>query len=186
MNREDWLTEVARRLEPMFRRKGYYSKAYRVTCGWPCTRAVSTSRRRVGECHPPERSDGNVYEVFVSPTVADSVEVAGIVCHELIHASVGVECGHEGAFRLACKHLEMKGKPTQAVPGGKMLAEVERIVRELGVYPHYKVEVPRRAAARQEPPVRLECAKCGCRVTISRKWLADAGHPTCGCGGEME
>lgn len=131
-NREAWLTEVARALEPLFLRKGYKFKTpYRITCGWPCKNATSTRQRRVGECHPIQRSKSGVSEIFISPAIDDVVEVAGTVCHELIHASIGTQEGHGGKFKTACRYLGMKGRPTQAMPGGGCQRRFKRRSRGL-------------------------------------------------------
>jgi len=33
---------------------------------------------------------------------------------------------------------------------------------------------------------KVTCEECGCAVRMTRKWLEEAGAPTCGCGGEMQ
>lgn len=33
---------------------------------------------------------------------------------------------------------------------------------------------------------RVSCKQCGCLIRMTRKWLDDAGAPTCACGGMMQ
>ncbi len=75
MNREGWLTEVAKQMEPIF--SGYKLPAYRVTCGWPCKNALGARTKRVGECHGVASSTGGNFELFISPLLADPLEVSG-------------------------------------------------------------------------------------------------------------
>jgi hypothetical protein len=63
------------------------------------------------------RSGDDHFEILVSPVIADSMRVAGILAHELIHASVGVEHGHKGPFRQMAKALGLEGKMTATTEG---------------------------------------------------------------------
>lgn len=188
MNREEWLTRVGEGLEKLFIQHGFrFRNKYRVTCGWPCRSAISLSRRRIGECHPPETSADKVSQVFISPVLATNDEVAGTLCHELIHVHVGNDAGHKGPFRSVCKHLGMKGRPTSATPGERLAEEIrDRILVPLGAdYPHAAIVVPTRRVVKPEPKVDLHCSDCGCKIRISATDLERAGLPSCGCGSEF-
>lgn len=185
MNREQWLTEVAERLLPYYRRKGYYPKQFRLTCGWPCRGALASRRRRLGECHSGTTSRGGISEVFISPLVDDGIEVAGIVAHELIHVALGTKEGHGGKFRQAMRHLGLVGKPTSAEPGKELKERIAEWTKDLGTYPHQALQPAARRVAKPGADVRLVCGECGCRVSMSRKWYEEAGTPTCGCGGRF-
>jgi hypothetical protein len=54
LNRESWLTELAKRVHPLY--KGFAMAPYRLTCGWPCRMALGRRRRAIGECHALESS----------------------------------------------------------------------------------------------------------------------------------
>lgn len=180
-NREGWLTELANEISPFYKLKGYRPHNYRLTCGWPCKNALGIKTRRIGECHSQLSSKDNVCEIFISPLEDNSLEVAGVVCHELLHSAVGIPAGHKGKFALGCKHLGLtRGKPTQAMPNEVLNDRLFKIIEKLGQYPHQALVLqpkPKKPTDR----VTLKC-ECGCSISITQKWLIEAGLPTCGCG----
>ena len=184
MNREQWLTEMAKEMEPLYKLKGYPLSGYRLTCSWPVQRAVSTKGRRLGECHAPVTSKSGVAEIYISPLLYDPLEVSGVVCHELIHAAVGVEAQHKGKFIAACKNLGLtKGKPTSAMPGDRLNDQLKKIIERLGPYPHAGVELKMREVKKSSGSgIKVKCGACGCNFRMSPKWLNESGAPTCGCG----
>ena len=182
LNREAWLTEVARRVEPIF--KGFRLGRYRVTCGWPAKAALS-SRPRVGECHYPRLSGKGVHEIFVSPLAYKSLEAAGILCHEIAHVAAGSKAAHGAGFVRVCNHVGLtRGKPTAAGPGRELEDRLRKIVEAIGDYPHEKYAPAIKPVKRVSSSVRLECP-CGAVASMSLKWLEHAGVPTCGCGMEF-
>jgi hypothetical protein len=182
MNREAWLTGLARMLEPLF--KDFKLPRYRVTCGWPCRNATGR-RRRVGECHAPERSKDGTHEIFISPLLGEVPDVAGTVAHELVHVAAGIPAGHGRRFVKVARHIGLtEGRPTSAGPGPVLLGRLEVMAARLGPYPHGAITLVARVA-RTRPPSRatLACPRCGCKVQIGLKYLTASGPPVCGCGG---
>src|SRR5258707_13883249 len=96
MNREEWLNKVAERMAPWFEDQGYSLPRYRVAIGFPST---GKRGKRIGECWDGRASADGTFEVLIRPDQSDPIEVAAILAHELVHAAVGLECGHKGAFR---------------------------------------------------------------------------------------
>lgn len=182
--REEWLMEVGRAVAPLY--KTFNMGPYRLTCGWPCRRGLSRKGRVLGECHPVEASADGVSEIFISPTIADPIEVSGVVCHELAHVAAGTKAGHKGQFITVCKFIGLtKNKPTSAAPGERLEIRLRKIVESLGPYPHAIVSPVTRPRDKERKDVTLECPGCGCKVRMTLKWLFEAGPPTCGCGEEM-
>ena len=178
-NRETWLTELSRLIEPVF--KGFTIHPYRLTCGWPVQGGLSVKRRVIGECHARESSKGGIHEIFISPTIADSIEVAGTVCHEMTHVAAGIDQGHKGKFLKVRKHIGLtKGGPRYAMPGPQLEDTLRGIVEKLGVYPHTPL-TGRTKPVKPSTDVTLMCV-CGCRVRMTLKWFTTAGIPRCGCG----
>src|SRR6266478_6512610 len=100
VHREAWLHDVAASLAEAFKRLGHpIPDKLRLTCGFPSVRGIAAKNQRIGECWSNTRSGDDHYEILISPVIADSMRVAGILAHELIHASVGVEHGYKGPFR---------------------------------------------------------------------------------------
>lgn len=183
MNREAWLTELGKLIEPIF--SGMKVKPYRVTCGWPCKNALGIRSRAVGECHCQKSSKTGHYELFISPLLDDPLEVGGVLSHELAHVVAGVQAKHGKDFVRVCKHAGItKGKPTQIMPGPDLNSQIVRMTGKLGKYPHAAV-VPQPKIIKPLKDVTLCCLQCGCKVRISLKWLASAGPPVCACGGKF-
>ena len=185
VNREGWLTIVASKIEPVF--KGFNITPYRVTCGWPCAKALGTKSRVVGECHAVESSKAGVHEIFISPLLETPLDVSGTLCHEMAHVAAGIKAGHKGAFVKVCRHVGLtKGKPTSVMPGEALSDKLQKIIDKLGPYPHSSL-VPMLKKVNTNPKtVHLECMECGCKITMTIKWAEEAGLPVCGCGGQME
>lgn len=181
LNREGWLTEIAKRMEEVFSIKRYRLKPYRLTCGWPCRMPLSLRGRRIGECHPPSTSKGGVSEIFISPLLEDPLEVAGVVAHEMIHVIAGNEAGHKGPFIKVCREMGMVGKPTSASPGPTLNNHIQLILDKVGAYPHTALTPTGRRVVVRSRSVRLKC-ECGCAVSIKTEDAEDYGLPTCGCG----
>lgn len=184
MNREAWLTELAKRVEPFFR--GFKLAPYRLTCGWPCKAALSKKAMRIGECHALESSRGGVHEIFVSPILDEPIIVAGTVAHEMAHVAAGIKAGHGKGFLDVCRHVGLtKGKPASIGPGSALTVALALIIAELGPYPHQALVGSERPA---KPPTvtGLTCPNCGCRVVIALRWLKESGTPVCGCGSTFE
>lgn len=184
LNREGWLTEVAKRLEAAF--KGFRISPYRITCGWPSQQALSRTRRRVGECHSLKSSKAGVFELFISPTLDDPLEVGGTVAHEMAHVVAGTEAGHGGGFIKVARHIGLtRGRPTSAMPGDILNQRIQKIVEVVGPYPHTKMVPAMHVRESKSTAVKLECPECGVRFVMSMKWFAISGMPTCGCGTQM-
>lgn len=135
LNREGWLTELAKTIEPLF--QGFKFAPYRVTCGWPHKEAVSR-KRRIGECHYPVRSlkEGGVHEIFISPLLDKALDVAGTLTHEMAHVLAGHKAGHGKGFVTVCRQVGLtKGKPTSAVPGAELTDKLASRIKRLGSYP---------------------------------------------------
>lgn len=180
MNREEWLTTLAQQVEPWFRE--YTLGGYKLTCGWPSRFGTGRKLRRVGECHSKVLSKSGVFEIFVSPVLDNPLEVAGTVCHELAHIAAGIEAGHGYGFQKVCKRLGLtKGKPTQVMPGAILNERLDKIIAQLGPYPHQALGIAYKEVAASPFTYTLVC-ECGCKLRIGEDWLIKAGFPTCGCG----
>lgn len=180
LNREAWLGEVSRLVKPLF--KQFHLPAHKLTCGWPSKHALGKTQRRVGECFSPKCSTAGIFEIFISPFLDDSLEVAGTVCHELAHVAAGIEAGHGRDFWKVCQHVGItKGRPTTAMPNELLNQTLQRLIEPLGAYPHSKLQPVAKTVEKEKKSVTLVCPSCFVKVRISKKHLAQSGHPTCGC-----
>src|SRR5439155_21536293 len=96
--------------------------------------ATASRNRRIGECWHAQCSADGTREVFISPTLADGVEVAGVVVHELVHAAGYM--GHGADFGRVARALGLTGRMTATVPGEALVADLLALTAELGSYPH--------------------------------------------------
>jgi hypothetical protein len=183
--REEWLTKLIESMRPLYKKvDAKVPKKIRVTCGWPSKRAFSNKNRVIGECWDAKASHDKSVEVFISPAVSDTLEVAEIVAHELVHAC-GAK-GHRGDFRKIAEAIGLEG-PMRSTHAGKELKErLNALAKPLGKYPHAKLDT-------LHPPTKKDgtrllkvmCEDCGYVVRTTQKWI-DVGFPTCPCGGGME
>lgn len=188
LNREGWLTEVAKATSPYFGR--FKLGPFRVTCGWPSRFALRSKATRVGECHASISSSSGHCEIFISPLLDKPLEVAGTLIHEMAHVAAGYKAQHGPDFVKVCRFVGLlQGKPTSVMPGKVLNEKLSRLVETLGAYPHAAIKPVAVKAVKVEKPktgMALKCELCGCRISISLKWLERSGVPKCGCGGLME
>jgi hypothetical protein len=181
MNREQWLTLVAAECVKLFGKVAVAK--YRVTCGWPVSGGLGRRRRVVGQCFAAECNKDGVHELFISPTLAEPLEVAGTLMHELAHVAAGVKAGHGKQFVRVCQAVGLtKGRPFSVMPGPRLEAHLKEVVCKVGGYPHVALEPKTVLKVARKSSTCLECSACGCKVRLSLKDLDRAGPPTCGCG----
>ena len=64
-----------------------------------------------GQCFPPELSDDKLNtQIVITPLLDDAIRVLDIDVHELCHAQVGCEHGHDATFTRARKAVGLWGK----------------------------------------------------------------------------
>jgi hypothetical protein len=187
MTREAWLNQMTSLLRAHFLDAGgAIPEKLRVTCGWPSQSAKAQKNRRIGECWGATSSGDEHFEVFISPTVANAVKVAETLVHELVHAAVGVETGHKGAFRRIATALGLEGKMTATHAGEALRDRLEGMISRIGPYPHAELTFSNRRT-QSTRMIKVVCPDlaCGYQVRTTRKWL-NLGAPTCICGTRME
>jgi hypothetical protein len=187
MNREAWLTAGVQAITPMFKEHGYtVPDKIRVSCGWPSIKALGRASRRIGECWSTRNSGDSTWEMFITPGLADPVRVLGVLVHEIVHAVVGLECGHRGAFRTCATKLGLEGKMTATTESAELVKRLNAIIEKLGPYPHAVLKGSGKEAKPQGTRLlKVMCNSCGYTVRITNKWI-DRGLPVCPCGCEME
>lgn len=205
--REQWLNELTSALRPAFKQAGApIPLKVRMSC------SLTSHARAIGQCWNTSVSADQTFEIMVSPIldeiVADGEQgVAMVLAHELVHASVGLQCGHTGEFKRVSEVLGMTGKVTEQVAGPEFVKLVKPFLKKLGKYPHAKLDV---GGIRELPPImvpnpkdpdgakipmprtsgpkkqgtrllKASCDTCGYTVRVTRTWLVKAGAPICPC-----
>lgn len=186
MNRESWLEAAAKLLAPLFAEHEAELPEVRVAVGFPSVRALSAKKQRIGECWAAEAADDKRSQIFVSPLLADGVEALGVLAHELVHAAVGCEHGHDATFGRLARAIGLEGKMTATTVGPGLRLLLEEVVKVLGPYPHAKLNPALSGKKKQGTRMILvKCPACDYQVRATRKWI-DVGLPTCPCGAEMK
>ena len=178
MTREAWLQDLVGEVTPWFAEVGVTLPEVRISTGFTSKGARSN---RIGECwHGPSAADG-LPQIFVHPRLTDSIEVGGVVVHELIHAGVGTAAGHGAAFKRPAVALGLQGRMTSTHVGPQLAVDLDRCVARLGKYPHASLHPGTWSSNGKKQTTRMikcECPECGYLVRTSSKWL-DRATPTC-------
>lgn len=178
MNREEWLTAATDLMRPMFKRAGFTipEKVY-VSVGWPSTGGTKRKNMTIGQAWSPENSADKIGHVFISPVLAQGMDVLATHVHELGHIAVGLKHGHKGPFVRFCKKIGLEGKPTQTHAGDALKDSLNVIIDALGEYPHGAL-APGERKVQGTRLLKVMCPDCGYVVRVTRKWL-DEGYPVC-------
>jgi len=182
MNREEWLSELARMLRPSFEGAGFpLPTKIRASCSWPSKSALAVKKRRIGEAWSAKCSADDSYEVFISPLLADPVEVGHVLVHELCHCAVGLECKHRQPFLACARAMGLTGKMTATTAGEILKAALLGFIDDLGLYPHAELKHSNAPLKQGIRMLKVFCPACGYTVRTTRKWL-NVGITTCPCG----
>jgi hypothetical protein len=154
----------------------------RVSVGWTGNGAKS---KAIGECWSPVASADQHAEIFISPRLSDSVEILGVVAHELIHAAVGHEAGHKAPFARPAKALGLVGKMTATVPGDELTALFKQWLEVNGDYPAGNLSPMDNGKKKQGTRLIKAICDCGYTVRITKKWIEEVGAPHCPMHGAM-
>ena len=187
-NRETYLREATERLaDQVFTPAGYEVPwDVRVSCSLPSRKAFASRKRTIGQCYPRSCSAANVNEVFVSPTIDDSIQVLGTLVHELVHAIDDCKHGHRKEFVKIARAVGLQGKPTQctAKPDTPLHDTLTKYVEQHGEYPHDRIDLTKQSKKQTTRMLKVEC-ECGFIYRCSQKALdmiewADYSCPACG------
>jgi hypothetical protein len=185
-NRESWLEAAIELSRPWFEGVGYVVPKVRVSCGWPSVRGLSKKNKRVGECWDKSAADDSVAQIFISPFIVDPLEVISILVHEEVHAVVGCKEGHNKVFGKCARAVGLEAKLTSTESGEELLRQSEKWIKELGGYPHAKLDGMTGPTKKQGTRmVKCECAECGYVCRTTRKWIEEVGAPHCPKHGTM-
>jgi hypothetical protein len=188
--REQWLNNAVTSVRGIFHANGFPIPDHiRVSCGFPSKRARSLYRN-VGEHFSPDASEDATHQIFISPVLDDSVEVLGVLVHELTHAVTGSSHGTE--FKHCARKVWLEGSLTQTKVGAQFRSNFAPILESLGIYPHAKLNVASSYKVQSTRMLKAVCGTCVIHapdgsvksqytIRVSKGW-ADKGLPTCQCG----
>jgi hypothetical protein len=128
-------------------------------------------------------SKDKVFEVIISPKADDTVEIAGILAHELCHAYLmhafpAENCGHGKKFKKLAVALGLTGKMTATVPGEAFKHLLEPTLTRLGEYPHGALGRGTSRKVQGTRLVKVSCPSCLYAMRVTHKWI-EVAVPTC-------
>lgn len=183
-NREAWLNLITNKyLRPHFTNAGYtIPDNIRLSCSL-ASGGIHTKRHQkrftLGECYPASMSSDNSIQIMIVPNLADSAKVIDVLIHELCHATVGNNEGHNKVFAKCAHAVGLEGKMTSTVAGEALLTLINQWVASEGEYPHSQLNA--RYTKQTTRNLACKCLKCGYALRTSSKWLKLA-IPKCPLG----
>lgn len=159
ITREQWLNRGVRQLnEKVFIPCGEKAENIKVSVGFPLgSRAKKNSS--IGQCWSDSASEGDNFEIFISPVLDDPIQVLDVLTHELIHAIVGTKEGHKGKFKTLALKVGLTGKMTETVAGDNLKIILTEINEVLGKYPHSKL-TPAKRGSKGSRLIKICCPTC--------------------------
>lgn len=178
MNREKYLNEATKLLQAdIFSNAGLtIPDDVKLTCGWPSSGGAA-KQKTIGQCWARSSSEALVNQIFISPTIADTIEVLGVLAHELIHAIDDCKNGHKKPFRDMALAIGLSGKMTATTVGEKLLPKLRKIQEKIGDYPHQPMTAP--VPKQKSRQLKLECQDCGAVWRMAKKWLTEVKACPC-------
>jgi hypothetical protein len=178
--REYWLQRAVAFLIDHMVRCGLARVVVRVSCGWPSRGGLGQRQAVIGQCFAPQVCADGVSQIFISPRIADSIEVLGTLLHELVHASVGVQQKHLAPFSQAARKVGLVGPPTATVVGPSLRPLLQQYVEQVGTYPHAAIT----PQIKGKVGSRLRLYECHCQPPVKVRVAHDEFQARClVCGG---
>jgi hypothetical protein len=176
LNRESWLNHITEsHIKPHFEAKGYtIPDNVRLSCSFTSRGAFKKKGQkttRIGECWSGNRSGDNTIEIMISPIIADSVECVAILMHELVHATVGNDQGHNSVFKQCALSVGLQGKMTATTASDDLKAIITTWLEQMGNYPHAELNDSMRTQSTRMYKTVCRNLACGYTMRISSKWL---------------
>ena len=173
--RELWLQNAVDLVSPIFKNKGYTIPKVQVSCGFPST---GNKSKHVGQCWGKSSTNDGTNQLFISPILDEPVQVLDTLVHELVHAVDDCMHHHGPEFKKIATDVGLQGLMREASAGPWLLEQLTAISRQLGKYPHSKINLAHSSSKKTGPRPRAKCKKCGYEVTPLKKWL-HMGPPLC-------
>src|SRR5215831_18049966 len=131
MTREDWLDQAIRKITPIFTETGIQLPAnMRSICA---VYEYGKRPKMIGQCVPLRCT--KTMHILISPALTAPCEIAGIIVHELVHAALNCEHGHQKPFQDLASKVGLKEPWPCASPGDTLTKRLQDLAGTLGSYP---------------------------------------------------
>lgn len=177
--REQWLKAAEAIMAHWVRVEGYdYPSNTRVACGWP--KKGKGRGDPIGQCWSFQSSTDGSIEMFISPSIGDASRACDILLHEMVHATVGNENGHNKLFGKLARALGMEGKLTATIAGADLKELIEtNVLAVLGAYPHAELRAMTTTKKAKTYLIKMKCPECEYPAYTTQKWIDSDGTPLC-------
>lgn len=150
--------------------------------------APGKHKKALGQCVDRSMSKDDHFELFISPEVgstgnlevdkAATINILETIAHELCHATVGNQHGHQGAF-IDCAAAVGFERPWRYTPAGeKMLSMINQILDNQGLFPAGAIVIPHKKT-QGKALIKCQCEGCGYVAYVTRKNFEASGTPVC-------
>ena len=169
--REFWLNSFINAVRPKFKDLGIpLPHNIRASMGFP-----TGGRRYVGECWSPDVSTSDTVEIFISPVLQTDYDIANILVHELIHAAIGTEKGHNKEFKHYAKLLGFDYRNSSKVDEPTEITKswIKPILKNIGKSSHTPMlsEEIYPNKMKTQNLVKCWCPYCDITLRMSKKWI---------------
>lgn len=200
-NRETWLEEITQKyVIPHFTDCGFEYLQYSTV---PIKLSVSfiegvrssgKGTKTIGAHYSHHFSKGGEQHILIHPSLENSVQVVGVLIHELIHAQLPTDAGHGKEFRNIALKVGLCGKMTATEETDELKEKIGSWVKKVGEYPHKSFDVSKSRKKQTTRMIKASCMnqdkECGegrYKVRMSRSLIIEFGEPFCPCcGHQME
>ena len=198
MNRETWLNAMIDKAVPLFDNAGYKISDIRgklkVSCSFIQGSRGNKLKDAIGVHYNPTISAEGFHEMMIQPSLSDSVQVVGVLIHEMVH-SIQTHLHHDEngflsvkahgkEFRKMAIAVGLEGKMTATTESPELKIQIEKWVKELGEYPHAKMTLNDSRRKQTTRMNKLICMNCGFIARASTGAVNKFGLPE-HCNQEM-
>lgn len=186
--REEYLNAFIEKARPHFERVNAPLPAnVRVAVGFT-SRGIRGAR--IGECWSDSASEDGHFEIFIKPTLEGAARICDVLTHELVHAAVGLDKGHNAHFKRVCASLGLVGKATATQAGEDWYKWALPILDELGDIPYGAITGDQSSARKKQATAlrKVECPVCGWLARVTAKHITPHAFLRCpapDCVGEL-
>lgn len=186
--REEYLNAFAEKARPYFEKANApLPSNVRVSVGFT-SRGMKGSR--IGECWSDDASADGHFEIFIKPTMDGAASICAVLTHELVHAAVGLDKGHNQHFKRVSASLGMVGKASSEQAGETWFKWALPILHELGDMPYGALSGEHSSARKKQTAalLKVECPVCGFLARVTKKHITPHAYLNCPvptCDGEM-
>jgi hypothetical protein len=178
LERETWLTEAAQFIldDIIAPHCTLPTTEFRISIGFPSGKPSKV----LAQCWKHEASADGVNEIFVSPTVSDSVEILAALTHELVHYADNCVSGHQHHFARVARAVGLDGRLTSTVASTGLAERLDYYVSILGTIPHAKLDASLSGKKKQGTRMlKVACSGCDFSFRTTQRHIDSMAYTDC-------